>query len=163
MKNIILITISLFAGYMAQAQSIDRKVIASTGGYVSTPTVQVSFTIGEMAVQHLSTAGASLSQGFQQGNESTTGIRNVNNIDAKLTVYPNPFNQEMQVRSDKLLKNTAFTLVDALGRNIEISKKELDSGKHWAIQANHLAAGNYWLIIKADGYTNTITLSSTAH
>jgi len=161
MKNIFFCAIAILNVALAQAQSKDRDVIASTGGYVSTPTVQMSFTIGETATQYLSSAGTSISQGFQQSNENTTGIRNLNKVNATLNVYPNPFIENIEVKSDKKLSHPSFSMIDATGRSIQITSTEIENGKRWRIAIGNVAVGNYWLTITSEGYVNTIALTHT--
>lgn len=143
----------------AQAQSKDRQVIASGGGFVTKPTVQVSFTVGEMAIQYLSASGASLCQGFQQANNAAASIGNINHIDAQVSVYPNPFINFIEVRSDKMLHNATFQLIDANGKTISISSIEMQVGKYWRIQLSEIASGNYWLTIATEGNQSTYSLT----
>lgn len=162
MKHILLITLGIFGLSFAQAQSIDRQVIAVGGGFTTTPTAQVSYTVGETAIQYLSVSGASLSQGFQQAGTTTTAIGKVRRVDAQLNIYPNPFVQYIEVKSDKILNGVAFRLIDASGKQIPIAGKEMQAGKHWRIQLDHIATGNYWLTITAGANQSTYPLTHTA-
>lgn len=150
------------SNYIGRAQSIDRQVLAGGGGQANTATIQLNFTIGETAIQYLSTSGISLSQGFQQTAGNTTGMRNTNKTGAQLSIYPNPFVQYIAVRSDKKLSGPTFILTDEAGRNIAVSSKELEKGVHWRIEVRNIAAGHYWLKIKAKDYENTIPILHTA-
>ncbi len=162
MKKISLIVLVLVGDYLCQAQSIDRKVIASGGGVVSTPAVQLSFTIGETAIQYLSASGMSLCQGFQQVGANPTSIHKVNRMGAQLSIYPNPFVKDIAIKSNKKLSNVAFSMIDITGRRVAITSEELDNGRHWHIQVSNIAAGNYWLRISARDYENAIPLIQAA-
>ncbi|HYE54108.1 MAG TPA: hypothetical protein VD996_04665, partial [Chitinophagaceae bacterium] len=63
----------LFNAALAQAQSIERKVIASGGVDLTQPACGISFTIGEVSVATFTQGSAVLTQGFQQPFNSPTG------------------------------------------------------------------------------------------
>lgn len=159
MKKIFYIAMAVLITSFAQAQTKDRQVVASGGAFVTTPTVQVSFTVGQTAIQYLSASGASLSQGFQQANNAGSSIGNVNHIDAQVSTYPNPFVNFIEVKSDQLLHNATFQLIDANGKSISISSVEMQADKYWRIQMGEIASGNYWLTIAAEGNQSTYPLT----
>lgn len=159
MKKLFLIALGVAGSFLAQAQRIDRQVIASSGGIGASSGVQVSFTIGETAIQYLSASGVSLSQGFQQSENHFTGIRNINRIDAQVSIYPNPFIQYIEVKSDIKLNKPNFSMTDVTGRNVQISSEEIENGKHWRVQISNVDAGYYWLTVAAEDYVQTIPLS----
>jgi hypothetical protein len=159
MKIIFLTAMGIIGYSLTMAQGIDRHVIASGGGTVATPSAQVSFTIGETAIQYLSASGASLSQGFQQNWENSTGIRDINRIDATLRIFPNPFMDFVTIKSNKRLTGTIFRLTNAIGKTIPLSAKEIQQGIHWRISTGHLTVGSYWLTIVSEGYQRTFSLS----
>lgn len=159
MKKIAFISFCFLGINNAQAQTKDRQVVANGGGFVSTPTVQVSFTVGETVTKYLSASGASLCQGFQQANNAGASIWNANRIDAQVSTYPNPFVNFIEVRSDKLLHNPTFQLIDANGKSILISIVEMQAGKYWRIQMDEIASGNYWLSIATEGNQSTYALT----
>lgn len=86
MKKIVLLSTFIGLTLNSNAQAIDRSVIGSNGTYLTHPNAQVSFTLGETAIQYLSASGAIVRQGFQQNNNNTTGIKNYNNLGAKLNI-----------------------------------------------------------------------------
>lgn len=159
MKRIFLIAIALLGAKYAPAQNIDRQVISSGGNYVSAGGAQVSYTIGETAIQYLSSAGASLSQGFQQSDENSTTIRNTQKQDAVLTLYPNPFIDYIDIKSNKIIVGATFNLADVSGKSVTIKVQETQPGQHWKISSGNLAAGNYWLSIICNGQISTFVLS----
>lgn len=162
MKKILFAAIAVWSTSYAQAQTKDRQVIASGGAFVTTPTVQLSFTVGETAIQYLSASSASASQGFQQASNAGASIGNVNHIDAQVSTYPNPFVSFIEVKSDNLLNGTGFQLTDASGKNTPILVTEIAPGKHWRIDVPQLAQGNYWLSISAEGKQGNFALTHLA-
>lgn len=159
MKNILFLALLIFAASSVNAQSKDRQVISSGGTFVNTPTAIVSYTVGEIAIQYLTAAGASLSQGFQQANNWGTSIKTANSIEATISTYPNPFVNFIEIKSDKMLVNPSFQLVDATGKTIQTQPIEMTIGKHWRINVAQIASGNYWLSIIAEDKQGTYSLT----
>lgn len=159
MKKILLIT-SCFCSLMAaQAQSIDRQVVASGGRFAGTGAASISYTVGETAIQYLSASGASVSQGFQQSSSNSTGIKTIHPIDAAISTYPNPFVRFIDVKSDKTLSAAAFQLIDINGKTVPVTSTELQAGKYWRIQMGELSAGNYWLKITSGNSSSSFPLT----
>jgi hypothetical protein len=151
MKKIVSVIVSVMCAIFADAQTKDRDVVASGGGYATTSGAQVSFTVGESVIQYHAQPGASLSQGFQQPNSSTTSVLNVMGSDVTLNVYPNPFIRTIEVNSEKQLKGASFRLTDVSGKEIKMVAREQHAGTRWRIALDNIAAGNYWLTIEAQG------------
>lgn len=159
MKNILFLALLIFTASSVNAQSKDRQVISSGGTFVSTPTAIVSYTVGETAIQYLSAPGASLSQGFQQASNAGASIEGFKNLDAVVSTFPNPFVNFIEIKSDKMLVNPSFQLVDATGKTIQTQPIEMTIGKHWRINVAQIASGNYWLSIIAEDKQGTYTLT----
>jgi hypothetical protein len=66
MKQILLFTLSLFAGVALSAQSLTPTVIATAGFGYASPELQVDITIGETFITTLQTPEVILTQGFHQ-------------------------------------------------------------------------------------------------
>lgn len=162
MKKILFAAIAVWSTSYAQAQTKDRQVIASGGAFVTSPTVQVSFTLGETAIQYLSASGAIASQGFQQAKNVGASIGNVKHIDAQVSTYPNPFVSFIEVKSEQLLHNATFQLIDVHGKSIPISSVVMQADKHWRIEVGEIASGNYWLSISAEGKQGNYALTQLA-
>ncbi len=92
MKKFTLLFCAIVASVLLNAQSLSPVVIASAGGFASNSNNSLSYTIGEMSmVQTFSSSNTILTQGFQQPNESITGLLDVASNDfGSFVVYPNP-------------------------------------------------------------------------
>lgn len=66
MKSFLTIIVVFIISFNLSAQTIDRNVIASAGGYYQSNDLIVSYTIGEPVIYTLSTPNVLLTQGFQQ-------------------------------------------------------------------------------------------------
>ncbi len=78
-------------GINAFGQSIISSVVATAGESVEEGSLNVSWTLGELAVGTLDESGTIiLTQGFQQGYFEITSIGEPLSNNFKLNVYPNP-------------------------------------------------------------------------
>ena len=94
------------------SQSLSPQVVASAGGFVSAGNNTLSYTVGQPVAALISSAGGTLTQGFQQ----TTRVSLITAIDPvpvlNLQVFPNPATHYLRVEGPA----AALTLVDLLGR-----------------------------------------------
>lgn len=159
MKKIFFISLALLGAAAAQAQSLDRMVIASGGNYSTSPNAQLSFTVGELVVEYASaTNGTSLSQGFQQGESAPTGINPNSLLTVKMNIFPNPFTSSIEVISAASIDKPSFQFQDVLGRITSVRATEIENGRHWKIETSSLTAGNYWLTISAGDKSSSFAL-----
>lgn len=93
MKVFISISILLLLSLSTQAQTLDRQVIASAGSSVSS-TIQIDYTVGEIAVQPITSGNIILTQGFHQ----PMGIIKDNTVFPYLIIFPNPTQGDAEAR-----------------------------------------------------------------
>ena len=125
MKKIYLLMIAISMGGFLFSQSISRSVIASAGDYFANGSVSVSWTLGDLATETLSSGSLVLTQGFQQPDT----IKGTNSVvpdfpsqGFSIKVYPNPatdyLNVVLQGNDDADLQLQFF---DAIGRRLQVS------------------------------------------
>jgi len=92
MRKLVFLFIACLVVSYANGQSVSSSVVATAGNSVETGDINVSWTVGEVAVETLGTAGQTvvLTQGFQQGYFEITSIGDPLNSEFKINVYPNP-------------------------------------------------------------------------
>jgi hypothetical protein len=73
-----------------QAQSLDRFVIGTTGGFATNSAWQLEFTAGEVATTTLQSGNFVLNQGFQQTNPPYNTKIEAEQIQVEYSLYPNP-------------------------------------------------------------------------
>ncbi|MBK6930618.1 MAG: T9SS type A sorting domain-containing protein [Saprospirales bacterium] len=109
----------------ASAQTIDRQVVASSGGYSATPdnTISGSWTAGEIVAGPLIQPGFDLiiTQGFQQPDlfdaSIGVGVQDVSLEMFGIKVFPNPVNQKLIIQVDNAgIKAPWLKLFDLQGR-----------------------------------------------
>lgn len=164
MKKLFLISLTVMGAAATKGQSIDRTVIACTGGYATTASAQLSYTVGEVAIQYLSVSGGpSVSQGFQQSSNGSTSIQSLGELNVKLSAFPNPFANIIEVKTDKSLDGVSFRLCDAMGKMISVQTTEMNKGKHWKIETGTLASGTYWLTVATSTQQSSYSLMHFAN
>jgi len=128
----------------ADAQSLERKVIASGGASVSSP-LQVDYTVGEIAVQTAQVSNTIiLTQGFQQPYYVV--IPN-NNVFPYLIIYPNPATGNALARF--VLPAPAkmtISIYDALGQLISNDEVNYTNGEmQYIIKTAGWKQGTYFI------------------
>lgn len=151
MKKPMLTLSLLLSTGLLYAQSIERQVIGSSGGYSSTATASVSSTVGETVIATGTSGSFVITQGFQQPDNTTTGVKKTEiTVDYKL--YPNPAQNSIML-SLKAATNVSlnFYIYDAVGRlvhKLENDAKQTNSYEHSFDIASY-SPGNYLLKIRA--------------
>jgi hypothetical protein len=152
-----LAVIALFV-QKTNGQSLTPQVLGTTGNYTVAGGTSLSFTTGETVVPTFSTSSHILTQGFQQPNDIYLAVQNISALPYQVQVYPNPTmdNVMIKIPSHTGGQNTAFNLVDVLGRVLYETQKNTSSGTEILIPMSEYAAGTYLLNI-TDGNKNTST------
>lgn len=122
MNRILLAAICLFAiaTSTANAQTLERKVVASAGQYLTNPNINLtlSCTVGEPIVATLTNVKLILTEGFQQPLENDILSVDYTTADWSIKAYPNPFsdNINIEISSDKA-SEFIITMTNLLGQN----------------------------------------------
>ena len=120
-----------------------EQFIGSSGGDYTNSQAQLSFTLGEVVVETISSSGNMLTQGFQQPNLILTTL--IDNSDFEgLNVYPNPFEDILYIEQ-RVQNEIQISLIDIAGRVVqkyEVSKKKS------LLDFSNTTSGQYFLIIK---------------
>jgi hypothetical protein len=152
MRKIISFIIALTPGLLL-AQTAERQVIGSTGGWATSATMQVSSTVGEAVTSTQSAATVVLTQGFQQPNNYGVGIVEIKS-GLSVNAYPNPASQAVTL-DFKVDKPVQFNvnLLDNLGREIAPQQTlDLSTDTQKTISLSGMAAGQYFIhLSSADG------------
>jgi hypothetical protein len=122
-----------------------QQVVSSAGNFHSNASGSVSWTLGELAIETLTTANNVLTQGFQQSRLTVTGFGDLPILDYEIVVFPNPASDHIIIRTDKEQhENLHYQLYDLSGRII-LQNKILET--ETTIPVNHLRSAVYLLRI----------------
>jgi hypothetical protein len=141
--------ISLFLFFLIfplciSAQEISQEVISSSGYYSEGSSGQLSWTLGDLAVETYSTEEVSLTQGFQQPfYEVTTAFENLE-CNFLIQVYPVPSSDFITVEFNELQNNLKVILYNLQGEIILIQQVE---SKTITLDLNNLSPSEYILKI----------------
>ena len=137
------------------------QVIASAGGYVSTSTMSITWTLGEPVISTIKSADESiiLTQGFHQGNLFGTGIVNPELTSLKFKMYPNPtINKVWFEINNKDAKGTFIVEVyDITGRKIisqELGQFENQQEKEFSVSS--LKSGIYLVKVTIGNFNSDV-------
>jgi hypothetical protein len=126
------------------AQEISQEIISTSGDYSDGSSGQLSWTLGDLAVETYSSGDAKLTQGFQQPiYEVMTTFKNLE-YDFAIQVYPVPSTDYITVEFDQIQDNLEVILYNLQGEKV-LSKK-VDS-ETITIDLNYLSPSEYVLKI----------------
>lgn len=140
--------------FAARGQAATQQVISAAGGTDAAGPVQLSWTLGETAVDRM--AGPfRVTEGFHQpmlrveagwpDRQDVSAQRRDDALQQALTVYPNPASDRVEIRRDAGLgEPIVMRMFDAEGKAVWTG--QLDSGAdHMQVLVDHLAPGAYYL------------------
>jgi len=146
----------LFITSISQAQSLDQVVIANSGLTISNASNTLSFTLGEPVIGNIAN-GESLNQGFWSSaiSEIVLGVEDFL-IESQTLVYPNPVNNELQVRfKDVKSQDVKIAIYDTNGK--KLYAKNLAQDTFQTIDFSTYTAGIYVLKITQNSNNKTKT------
>jgi len=150
MKHLFLISFFCLSIVCCFAQQVlSPEVIASQGGTFQSPTLEVSYTVGEMAAINTITGNSFiLTQGFHQPDKFVVITVNEIDSDLGLLVFPNPANAELNIKLN-IARNQQFKVecFDAAGRLIgtPFQINHLPGEQNYLFNISGLAPGAYLL------------------
>ena len=143
----------------AQQAYLSPTVLASAGGSVTDSGANISYTVGEVAVQTLTATGVSFGQGFHNGTLDIVG--NTEELAGwQLLVYPNPTSQVVYVEYQAQWLDSILTaeIWDLQGRRLIRPSLLLAFGKN-ALDVRHLPSDTYLLRLSdPDGNHATVKI-----
>ncbi len=157
MKKVILFSLFVFCVLQnSYSQDLKQNVIASAGGISNTDKISLEWTLGEFAVETITTEKNLYTQGFHQPvlmvksfhsppkPESIVGILS----GYKILLAPNPAKSFVNV-SVKAKENEKFSLAlyDMSGKKI-LSKQVYGTDFSVRIEMGHLASGVYLMDVR---------------
>jgi len=151
MKKVLIFIVSVLFIYgttvLAQLPSIERYVVASSGGtWTNGSSLEVDYTIGDVAVTTLDNTNNFLTQGFQQPLEGGVFINEEDGV--IFTTYPNPVRTVLTLQiSNSAKPGFAAELFDMLGQQLTKYSVVCDNSgtSVFTFDMQGLAPGTYFL------------------
>lgn len=144
MKTVLLLLSVMLAVPVAQAQVLERHVIAS-GGSGFSGTLQVDWTIGETVVQTASAAGVLYQQGYQQAaTQSGSGLSSLS--DFGILLFPNPSNGAVFLQWEGMKESCTVQVFNMLG--VSVHQQEWLPGLPCAMDLKSLPPATYQVEVR---------------
>jgi hypothetical protein len=150
MKRIIVLIVAVLICVVGKTQSITPEVIATAGDYFIGTNATLSWTLGEVITETVSSSSYTLTQGFQQPYYNITSINEdpklkENDPLADINVYPNPVNDQLNIDFKNLKEqNLMIVLIDLQGK-VLLSDFAENTLTVKQINMLNIAKGNYIL------------------
>ena len=125
------------------AQDAMQSVIGTAGGDFQNEAASVSWTIGEVVTETLTTDSYVLSQGFHQGNMEVNRINDEFPMEFMIKAYPNPVQDILIIESQE--SGLEYQLINVHGKVISNGFLHSSSEK---IDFTSLPSGSYFLHVK---------------
>ncbi len=149
-KHLALLCLICFLSSVLKAQ----EVITTSGGYGSSASAKVTWTIGEPVTETVTGTNSILTQGFNQGDLILTIIKDPELSGLSIKVYPNPATDNLKVSVyDSELDYLDYILFDIKGQIIQKNKL---NGVQSDIPMGNLAPSTYFLKIYKNNTEITI-------
>jgi len=98
MVKVLLFACFLVNCFASSAQSASPNVLNTSGNTVTAKNVQLSWSIGEIAISTLSAAGNIVTEGFLQPDMASNSAIQEIIIDNIISCFPNPVHNELYIR-----------------------------------------------------------------
>ena len=146
MKTMVAFATTLLLATCLFGQSTSPEVIAGAGTHSTTANAQVSWTVGEVVTQTLSSGTNTATQGFHQTLLTVTAI-DPPIADFHVDVFPNPASTMLNVRFSKS-ETTRLEIVDMHGRIVLACEHEEADAR--TLNVTQLSQGAYMLRVQGE-------------
>jgi len=144
----VLILALFYISHMGLSQTgfiTNPQVISTVGGSWIQNNYNLSFTVGEIAVETHVQQSAILTQGFHQENYQLVNLSEPI-LNYNITVFPNPTQDQLNISFDVPNDMATIMIKDIKGKIIYI-KPDLLTDEAQIVELAFLAQGVYWLEI----------------
>jgi len=133
---------------MFSSFAIAQNVVSSTGNSLTSETVSLDYTVGEVTITLLESEQATLDQGFHKG----LVIKTVTTTETlKVSVWPNPTSHVFNIKTKD--SKIAYTLYDTTMKDLGI-KGSVPANSSLSVDISKLTTATYFLKL-TDANTNT--------
>jgi len=142
------------------SQSLSPEIVSTAGETFQGTSIQIDWTLGELAITTIQNSTLQITQGFHQPNYIVTNVDELPQKIGEINVFPNPTSDWLEITfSFNQMKEVYTRLYDIHGKLI--LEKE-NNGKFISerISLSELPNGNYFLNFLIDGnqYSQTFKI-----
>lgn len=134
------------------AQSVGPQVIGASGSSMQGPSIQLDWTLGELAITSLENQGSQITQGFHQPNYTLTSLAEFPDEIGKVNVFPNPTSDQVEIHLNfNQPQRIHLQLVNSHGKQIWTKDQQgLQIIEHYDLA--ELANGMYFLQVSTRSF-----------
>lgn len=147
MKKIIFIVTAFSLALTIRGQTLERSVFGAAGKVDVGKTMQLEWTLGEVAVSRYAHSGAEINEGFHQPYLTVERDETRTIADQRFSVFPNPTGADLFVQA-KLSTNeqVQLKLIDSAGRLL-LPVRRSGHLVNEQLDLQHIPAGHYYLLL----------------
>lgn len=127
-------------------QSLSPEVVGTSGDHFENTNAQLSWTVGEIAIETYTQSSNQLTQGFHQYIDPTASITSLGDV-LVCSAYPNPFSNQLTVLHENLTQAEEIILTNSLGQFVQ--RADIDKQQSVVMDTSNLAPGIYYVLIKS--------------
>lgn len=130
---------------LSSTVSFGQEVVATDGNFASTAQGSLSWTLGEVVTETFSTVDSYFTQGFQQNYEEILSLDEFG-PEGQLTVFPNPFLNELNIQLSDASPDYTLTILDYQSKVVFQREIYLTPGaEQLTLDLSELSRGYYFL------------------
>jgi hypothetical protein len=135
----------------AYSQSTSPQIVSTAGETFQGTSIQIDWTLGELAITTMQSSSFQITQGFHQPNYILTSLDELPEAIGQIKIYPNPTSDllEMNLIFDQK-RNVQIQIFDIQGKQI-LEKHNEGQQISESISLVELPSGNYFIKVKIDG------------
>ncbi|MEM6379187.1 MAG: T9SS type A sorting domain-containing protein [Bacteroidota bacterium] len=151
MKKSLTLLVFIMWSITTHAQSSSPEVVSCAGETYQGTNVEISWTLGELAITTIQNSSHQITQGFHQPNYVITSIGELPNEIGEIKVFPNPVSDQIEMNLNfSQSRDVEVRLMDINGRIIWATKNSGSLIKQ-VKKVDHLSSGTYILHFLIDG------------
>jgi hypothetical protein len=146
----------LISPFCSIGQSLTPEVVSSSGDFHSTPSAQLSWTLGEIAIDTYTSSSNQLTQGFHQPERPTVSLTSLND-NIRINAYPNPFISSISINIEDYNQSIEIVIYNAVGQEVHSDYYSGSEPKN--INLSALESGSYLIQFKtASDFIKTLKI-----
>lgn len=123
LSKTLLLCMWLLLIFMIPYSLFSQQVVSAAGTVFESETTSISWTLGETAIETLSTENSTLTQGFHQPTLTIVSVKEWAKLDFNIQAFPNPTRDFLMIRLDEMpCENMEFRMYNMNGQMVEQGK-----------------------------------------
>ena len=142
------------------SQSLSPEIVSTAGETFQGTSIQIDWTLGELAITTIQNSTLQITQGFHQPNYIVTNVDEHPQKIGQINVFPNPTSDWLEITiSFNQMKEVCTRLFDIHGKLI-LEKENQGKFISESISLSELPNGNYFLnfLIDENQYSQTFKI-----